>query len=288
MTAKILDGKILASRLKGALKKEVDELKKKTSRVPVLAVIRVGQDPAALTYGASQKKTSEALGIDFHVHELPGHSKLSEIVKTIHQLNADKNVSGIMIHKPLPADVDEHVVFNEIDPFKDVEGMHESNLGKLISGPTKIIPCTAASAMAHIRSTGVKIRGREAVIIGRSEIVGKPLALLLLQESATVTICHTGTQEAGTLESHVRRADIVVAAVGKPNFIKGEWIKEGAIVIDVGINKTPEGLVGDVEYQEASKHAAFITPVPGGVGPVTSVILMKNTIEAFKIQLSKL
>lgn len=284
MTAKILDGKILASRLKDALKKEVDELKKKTSRVPVLAVIRVGQDPAALAYGASQKKTSEALGIDFHVHQLPGHSKLSEIVKTIHQLNADKNVSGIMIHKPLPADVDEHVVFNEMDPLKDVEGMHESNLGKLISGSTKILPCTAASVMEHIRSTGVKIRGREAVIIGRSEIVGKPLALLLLQESATVTICHTGTQEAGTLQSHVRRADIVVAAVGKPNFIKGEWIKEGAIVIDVGINKTPEGLVGDVEYQEASKHAAFITPVPGGVGPVTAVILMKNTIEAFKIQ----
>ncbi|MFA5059853.1 MAG: bifunctional 5,10-methylenetetrahydrofolate dehydrogenase/5,10-methenyltetrahydrofolate cyclohydrolase [Candidatus Omnitrophota bacterium] len=285
MSAKLLDGKLLAANLKQSLKQEIETLKKKTGTAPCIANILLTDDPASLAYANSQKNAAESVGIQYRMINVAANSSQKELEIQIQKLNQDKAIHGIMLHKPVPAQINYSAAVNGIDPVKDVEGMGVANIGKLVLGTTKIIPCTAAAAMEHIRSTGVALRGKEAVIVGRSEIVGKPLSLLLLAESATVTICHTGTSQAGTLEAHVKRADIVVAAVGKPGFVKGEWIKKGAIVIDVGINKIDGKIVGDVEFEAAAGKAAFITPVPGGVGPVTAVIIMKNTLEAFKAQM---
>ncbi len=284
MSAALLDGKALAARIKEQLKTEVGVLKEKTNRVPAMVNLMVGNDPAAGAYANSQKKVAEYIGIGYKLINLDQNIKQSEVIENIERLNKDAQVNGIMVYKPLPKPLDYGAIANHLNPAKDLEGMSAVNFGKLILGGTKIIPCTPASAMEHIKSTGDKLRGKEAVIVGRSEIVGKPLALLLLAESATVTICHTGTHDAGKLAQHVKRADIVVAAVGKAGFVKGDWIKTGATVIDVGINKVDDKIVGDVEFEAASKRAAFITPVPGGVGPVTVVMLMKNCIEAFKEQ----
>ena len=193
-----------------------------------------------------------------------------------------------MIHKPVPPQIDYRLVANYVDIAKDLEGINIANIGKMVLGETKLIPCTPASVMEHIKSTGVNLRGKEVVIVGHSEIVGKPLSLLLLGEYATVTVCHVATSEAGRLLEHVGRADILVVAVGKAELIKGEWIKKDATVIDVGINSVGDKIVGDVEFDAAVKRAAFITPVPGGVGPVTVVMLMRNGIEAFKLQNTKL
>src|SRR3989338_363376 len=285
MTAKLLDGKILAASLKESLKNEIEALKKSTGKTPKLKNIMIGNDPSADAYANSQKKGAEALGIHYALVNLPPDISQKDVIRHIQEINRDSTVHGIMIYKPVPSQIDYSEIMNCVDPLKDVEGMNYANLGKLLVGDTKIFPCTPAAAMEHIKSTGVKLRGKEAVIVGRSEIVGKPLSLLLLQESATVTICHSGTSDAGALSTHLKRADIVVAAMGKPGFIKGEWIKKGAIVIDVGINKVNDKITGDVEFDAASQNAAFITPVPGGVGPVTVVMLMRNALEAFKYQL---
>jgi methylenetetrahydrofolate dehydrogenase (NADP+)/methenyltetrahydrofolate cyclohydrolase len=187
-----------------------------------------------------------------------------------------------MIHKPLPQGLDFQRVANKILPDKDIEGMNVANMGKLMLGKTRIIPSTAAAAMALLDSSGVDISGKDAVVVGRSEIVGKPAALLLLERNATVTVCHSGTSKSGRLADHVKKAEILIVAMGRPGFIKGEWIRDGAIVIDVGINEVNGKLVGDVEFAPAAERASFITPVPGGVGPVTAVMLMKNGIETFK------
>jgi methylenetetrahydrofolate dehydrogenase (NADP+)/methenyltetrahydrofolate cyclohydrolase len=189
-----------------------------------------------------------------------------------------------MIHKPVPEQITYHEVANKVDIRKDLEGINIVNIGKILLGASKMIPCTPAAVMEHLYSTGVNLRGKEVVIVGASEIVGKPLALLLLRELATVTICHIATSEAGKLVGHVGRADILVVAVGKPGVIKGEWIKNNAIVIDVGINQVDNKIIGDVEFESAQKKASFITPVPGGVGPVTVTMLMRNAIEAYKLQ----
>lgn len=286
MSAQLLDGKILATRLKESLKEEITRLKKTTGRNPKLKNIMVGDDPSACAYANSQKKTAESLGIDYELVNLPLTISQKDIIGHIEQINKDSNVHGMMIYKPVPSHMDYSVIANCIVPSKDVEGMNYANMGKLLLGDTKIIPCTPAAAMEHIKSTGVKLRGKEAVIVGRSEIVGKPLSLLLLQESATVTICHSGTSDAGMLADHLKRADIVVAAVGKAGFVKGEWVKQGVIVIDVGINKVGDKIIGDVEFESTQKKAAFMTPVPGGVGPVTVVMLMRNGLEAFKYQVN--
>ena len=284
MSAKILDGKILAQKLQADLKAEVEALRKKTGKSPRFVNIVIGHDASSGSYGRSQKRVAEAVGIDYRFAELSQTVTERELFDQIKFLNDDSDVHGIMIHKPVPKGVDFQKATNLISPVKDIEGMNEVNLGQLLLGRTKIIPCTPAAVMAHLDATGVDLAGRDAVVVGRSEIVGKPVALLLLERNATVTVCHSGTSKAGRLADQVKRADVLVVAIGKPNFIKGEWVREGAVVIDVGVNDVNGKLVGDVEFEAAAKRAAFITPVPGGVGPVTAVMLMKNGIEAFKQQ----
>ena len=281
MSANILDGKALAAQLREDLHKEVEACKARYGRVPSLVSIAVGDHHASDAYIQSQIKTAEHIGIKYKYVPLSKASGQDEVLDTIRALNDDHAVHGILINKPLPAHLDLNALVSAIAPDKDVEGLNVYNLGRLLAGTTPLIPCTAAAAMAHIKSVGVDLKGKEAVVLGRSEIVGKPIALLLLKENATVTICHSGTKD---LAGHVRTADIVVAAVGQPLFVKGDWIKPGAIVIDVGINQIDDKMVGDVDFVSAKEKAAHITPVPGGVGPVTSVMLMKNAVEAFKAQ----
>jgi methylenetetrahydrofolate dehydrogenase (NADP+)/methenyltetrahydrofolate cyclohydrolase len=285
VSAKILDGKSLARNLKTALRDEVAALKQETGLVPRIVNVMVGNNHGACAYAKAQKNAAEFIGIDYELETLPDDVALKDFNVCIQKLNNDESVNGIMVHKPVP----EHIAYGNVAQYvntgKDLEGINVTNIGKMLLGETKIIPCTPAAVMEHIKSTGVDLYGKEAVIVGHSVIVGKPLSLLLLEQFATVTVCHIGTSEAGRLEGHVRRADIMVVAAGRPSLIKGDWIKEGAIVIDVGINQINDKIVGDVEFDSAKKKAAFITPVPGGVGPVTAVMLMRNGIEAFKEQL---
>jgi methylenetetrahydrofolate dehydrogenase (NADP+)/methenyltetrahydrofolate cyclohydrolase len=285
LSATILDGKALAQNLKEGLKIEVAALKQKTGLVPCLVNVIVGNDHGSCAYAKSQKNAAEYIGIHYELKVLPADVRQDDLNVCIKKLNDDSSVNGIMIHKPLPPHIDYGSVANHVDTVKDLEGINVSNIGKMILGKTKIIPCTPASVMEHIKSTGYDMRGKEAVIVGHSVIVGKPLSLLLLEQYATVTVCHIATSDAGRLQDHVSRADVLVVAVGKPAIIKGNWIKEGAIVIDVGINRVGDKIVGDVEFDVAQTKASFITPVPGGVGPVTVVMLMRNGVEAFKAQI---
>lgn len=284
MSAQFLDGKVLAEQIKEKLRQEVAELKKLTTTVPQLKNVMIGDDAGAGAYANSQKRVAEQIGIQYELIHLPNNIAQSELIQYISKLNQDSRVHGIMISKPVPARINHQAAVNCIAAAKDLEGVNAANIGKMFFGETAIIPCTPAAVMEHIQSTGMSLRGKEAVIVGRSDIVGKPLLLLLLRHNATVTVCHSATNEAGLLPGHVGRADVVVAAVGKPAFIKGEWIKKGALVIDVGINQVGNKIIGDVEFESAAKRASYITPVPGGVGPVTVVMLMKNGIEAFKLQ----
>ncbi len=282
MSARLLDGKVLAGQLKDKLKSEVEALTSRVGKPPVVASILTGDDPSAMSYATSQKKTAEALGIEYRLMNLPSSIAKDEFIDVITELNEDRSVNGIMINKPLPSHIEYGVVANLLCESKDIEGLHVANIGKMFLGKTRLLPCTAAAVMEHLKFAGVSLRGKEAVVVGRSEIVGKPLMILLLAESATVTVCHSGTSEAGKLAEHLKRADVVVAAIGRAGFVKGEWIKPGAVVIDVGINQEGSKIVGDVEFGSVSKVASAVTPVPGGVGPVTSVILMRNVVEAFK------
>jgi len=206
------------------------------------------------------------------------------LIDFILKLNADENVNGIIVQMPIPQHIDYKKISGLISPFKDVEGMHPANMGKVLFGRARIVACTANAIMELLNSTGIDLYGKEVVIVGHSEIVGKPLTLLLLEEFATVTVCHIGTSKAGKLEEHVRRAEVLIVAVGQAGLIKGDWIKEGATVVDVGINKVGDKIVGDVEFEAAQKRAAYITPVPGGVGPLTVTVLMRNLVEAAKLQ----
>ncbi len=285
MSAYILDGKALAQKLQSELKDEVDRLRARTGKTPRFMNIAIGQDLCAGSYGKSQKRAAEFIGIDYQFSNLSSHLSQKELIDHIHFLNEDANVHGIMLHKPVPSQIDFQQAVNAITPKKDIEGMNIANLGRLMLGTTSIIPATPAAAMALLLSSGVNIAGKEAVLIGRSEIVGKPMMMLLLEKNATVTVCHSATSKAGCLADHVKRAEILVVAMGKPGSVKGEWVREGAIVIDIGINPVDGKITGDVEFDAAAGRAAFITPVPGGVGPVTAVMLMKNGIETFKIQL---
>ncbi|HLF18051.1 MAG TPA: bifunctional 5,10-methylenetetrahydrofolate dehydrogenase/5,10-methenyltetrahydrofolate cyclohydrolase [Candidatus Omnitrophota bacterium] len=282
--AKLLDGKILAAKIKDELKAQVAQLKDKYNDVPHLVNLVIGEDAGSRTYANAQIKAAEYIGIRYELKTFPASISQKDFSNEIKKLNNDINVNGIMLHKPVPRQIDYHIVANMVDTNKDLEGINVANIGKMILGETRIIPCTPAAVMEHIKSTGLDIRGKEAVIVGHSGIVGKPLSLLLLESYATVTVCHIATSEAGKLQEHVNRADILVVAVGRPNLIKGDWVKKGAVVIDVGINRVGEKIVGDVEFEKAKGKAGFITPVPGGVGPVTVVMLMRNGIEAFKLQ----
>jgi len=278
--AKLLEGKPLAEKIKEAIKLEVSSLKNK----PVLASIMIGENAGAASYVKSQSKAAENLGIEYRLQNLPQEATQDVLIDFIRKLNSDKSVNGIIIQMPLPPAIDYKKISQFISPDKDIEGMHPANIGKILFGKANLVPCTAASALELITSTGIDLYGKEAVVVGHSEIVGKPLALLLLDKFATVTVCHIGTSKVNKLEEHVKRAEVLVVAVGKAGLIKGDWIKEGALVIDVGINRVGDKIVGDVEFEAAEKRAAFITPVPGGVGPLTVTMLMRNLAAAAKAQ----
>jgi methylenetetrahydrofolate dehydrogenase (NADP+)/methenyltetrahydrofolate cyclohydrolase len=282
--ARLLEAKLLTEKLKSDLKAEVLKLKARVTGDLVLASVEVGSDQNSGIYTNMQKKAAQNLGIEYLLHTLPNDTSEGRLLDFIGKLNSDPKVSGIIVQMPLPAHIAEKRVGEFISPEKDIEGIHPYNLGRLLLGETKIIPCTAASVMELIRASGVELYGKNACIVGRSEIVGKPLIFLLLEASCTVTVCHSGTSKAGKLADFVGNADILVVALGKPEFIKGSWVKNGAVVIDVGINKVDDQIVGDVEFKGAFERAAYISPVPGGVGPLTVLMLMRNFIEAAKLQ----
>ncbi len=279
--AKILSGKEVSARIKGELAEEVSALKQE-GIFPGLAVVIVGDDPASRVYVNSKKKACEELGIYSEEYALPGTAEPQELFRLIDQLNHKKEINGILVQLPLPKQFNEEEVIQAIDPKKDVDAFHPVNVGKIMVGNYDFVPCTPAGVMELIKESGISIEGKECVVVGRSNIVGKPQAMLLLHQNGTVTVCHSRTKN---LKDTVKRADIVVAAVGKPKFITADMIKEGAVVIDVGINRIAEKkLVGDVDFEECEKVAGAITPVPGGVGPMTIAMLMKNTVKAAKIQ----
>lgn len=276
---KIIDGKQIAKDIRAGLKEEVTALKEKTGKVPGLAVVLVGDDPASHTYVRMKEKACNNAGILSRTHRLPSTTSQEELLNMVKSLNEDDEIHGILVQLPLPKGLDEQEILYTIDPEKDVDGFHPVNVGRLMTGDPSFIPCTPRGIIELLDRTGVELKGKKAVVVGRSNIVGKPAALLLLQRHATVTICHSRTSD---LPGEVRKADVVVAAVGRPEMVKGDWIKEGAIVIDVGVNRVDDKLVGDVAFDEAKEKAAAITPVPGGVGPMTIAMLLQNTLESFK------
>jgi len=275
MAAQILDGKKLSAEIRAKIKDETAALREK-GIVPGLAVILVGENPASKVYVGQKEKGCLEAGFASFLHRLPSSTTQQELLGLINRLNADASVHGILVQLPLPPQIDPETVLAAIRPEKDVDGFHPVNIGRLAAGLPACEPCTPKGIMRLLRKTGIPLSGKEAVVIGRSNIVGKPVALMLLAESATVTICHSRTKD---LADHVRRADIVVAAIGKPRFVTADMVKEGAVVIDVGINRLEEGLVGDVDYAPVSEKASWITPVPGGVGPMTIAMLLENTLE---------
>lgn len=282
MSAALLEGKAIAEKIKANIKQEVEGLKTKCGRVPKLIALQMGENTSSAVYVKAQKKVAENLGIEYELKVLPASITQAEAEGLIGKLNNDKNTTAIILQLPAPKGIDAKRLVNLIAPGKDAEGIHPENLGRILFGQYKIGPCTAMAVMELLESLKVNLYGKEAVIVGHSEIVGKPLALMLLNKFATTTVCHIATGERGVLADHVKRAEVLVVAVGKAGIIKGEWVKEGAIVVDVGINRIADKIVGDVEFDGASARAAFITPVPGGVGLLTTMILMRNTIELFK------
>jgi len=279
-TARIINGKEIAAQVRAELKSDIQALKERTGVIPGLTVVLVGENPASVVYVRNKVKACEEVGIRSTQHKLPETATQAELLKLIRELNASKDVHGILVQLPLPKQIDEEAILEEISPSKDVDGFHPYNMGRLMIGNPLLQPCTPFGVMRLIDSTGIDLSGKEAVVVGRSNIVGKPMAMMLLRRNATVTICHSKTKD---LSERIAKADVVVAAVGRAEFVKGDWIKEGAVVIDVGINRTAEGrLVGDVDFEGASERAGYITPVPGGVGPMTIAMLLKNTVEAAK------
>lgn len=283
MSATLLEGKVFTEKIKEELR---NELRRITSSI-TLTSIQIGEDPASCVYVNSQKKIAQSLGINYELLKLDSNIEESCLLDLIDKKNKDSSIQGLIIQMPIPSHLNRYRIIEKINPLKDIEGVHPVNLGKVLLGKPEFIPCTAQAVLEMVKSTGVNLYGREVVIIGHSEIVGKPLSLLFLNEFSTVTICHIGTFQSRHLEEHTRSAEILVVAVGKANLIKGEWIKEGAIVIDVGINRIGDKIVGDIEFEEAKNRASWITPVPGGVGPLTAVMLMRNLVKAAKLQFQK-
>ncbi|MBI5232941.1 MAG: bifunctional methylenetetrahydrofolate dehydrogenase/methenyltetrahydrofolate cyclohydrolase FolD [Deltaproteobacteria bacterium] len=276
----IINGKDMARGIRERLKAEVAALKQDAGITPGLAVILVGQDAASSVYVSNKKKACDEAGIRSFEHRLATLAKGSELAGLIAGLNEDTAVHGILVQLPLPKHMDTDKVVEFISPEKDVDGFHPYNMGRLVMGNPLFEPCTPMGIMELIKHTGIGIEGKEAVVVGRSNIVGKPIALMLLKKNATVTMCHSKTRG---LKEKVLSADIVIAAIGKAGMIKGDWIKQGAVVIDVGINRTTDGrLVGNVDFEGAKKRAGYITPVPGGVGPMTIAMLLKNTVASAK------
>ncbi len=288
MTAQLIDGKAIAAQLRAGIGSEVSELKARLGRVPGLAAVLVGTDPASQSYVRSKHKACAQAGIQSFAHELPASTSQAELEALVRELNANPEVHGILIQLPLPSGLDEEAVLSTVHIEKDVDGFHPINIGRLnMKGrPPLFVPCTPAGVLVLLDAVGAPIRGADAVVIGRSNIVGIPVAALLRNRDATVTVCHSRTRD---LPEKVRRADIVVAAIGRAEMIRGDWIRPGAVVIDVGINRVEDSsvaagnrLVGDVAFEEARQVASAITPVPGGVGPMTIAMLLQNTLTSFK------
>ena len=276
--AEIIDGNKIAQEVRHQVFKDALDFKEKTGIVPGLAVILVGEDQASLVYVGRKAKACAEVGFLSREFKLPVETSEANLLSIIHELNADKLIHGILVQLPLPKHISTDKIISAIDPYKDVDGFHPYNVGGLVTGNPLFIPCTPRGVMELIRRTGIELAGKEAVVVGRSNIVGKPMALLLLAQHATVTICHSRTKD---LSAVTKRADVLVAAVGKAEMINANMVKEGAIVIDVGVNRLANGkLAGDVAFNEVAQKASFITPVPGGVGPMTIAMLMKNTLEA--------
>lgn len=299
MTAQIIDGEAIAESLKAGLKAEVEELKK-SNKQPHLRAVQLGENAASRLYVRNQQRTCEDIGITYSLDELPIETTEAQLIAHIHKLNNDQRVTGVILQMPLPDGINAEKVQTQIAAVKDVEGMNPANMGAIVYGKYKIGPCTAMAVIELVKSLGIEIRGMNATVVGRSAIVGKPVCLMLLEMSATPTVCHTGTKDLATV---TKKADLLIAAAGKAEMITGDMIKPGAIVIDVGINRvkvldekgnqvlnskgTPKiKTVGDVVFSEAKDVASYITPVPGGVGPVTVVMLLSNTVEAAKMVLS--
>ncbi|MGN0648801.1 MAG: bifunctional methylenetetrahydrofolate dehydrogenase/methenyltetrahydrofolate cyclohydrolase FolD [Oscillospiraceae bacterium] len=279
MAAQIIDGKAVSAKVKEEIRAEVE----RDGLDIGLAVVIVGDDPASRVYVNNKKKACEVCGFKSYEYALPAETTEKELLDLIDVLNADAKVNGILVQLPLPKHLSEEKVIERISPLKDVDAFHASNVGKIMIGNYNFLPCTPAGCMELIHSTGIEVSGKECVVIGRSNIVGKPMAMLLLHENGTVTICHSRTKN---LAEVCRRADILIAAVGRAGFVTADMVKEGAVVIDVGINRNESGkLCGDVCFDEVAEKASYITPVPGGVGPMTIAMLMKNTVMAKRIQM---
>jgi len=291
MSAKIIDGKQIASVIRAELKTSVEKLKAK-GITPGLGVILVGADPASISYVTAKEKACSEIGIYSDDNRLPAETSEKDLLALVNKMNNDPKINGILVQLPLPKHIDEQKVLLAIDPAKDVDGFHPVSVGKMVVGQKAFLPCTPHAVLQLLQRSGVKTEGAEVVIVGRSNIVGKPLAIMLMQKSptanATVTVCHTRTKN---IAAHTKRADIVIAAAGKPNAITADMIKDGAVVIDVGINRVDDAtkksgfrLIGDVDFEGVKEKAGFITPVPGGVGPMTIAMLMKNTLHAAELQ----
>jgi methylenetetrahydrofolate dehydrogenase (NADP+)/methenyltetrahydrofolate cyclohydrolase len=278
MSARILDGKKIAQELRAEIKQRVDRRLASGKRPPGLAVLKVGNEAASEVYVRNKREACAEAGFISFDYDLPLDTSREKLLSHIDQLNSDPNVDGILVQLPLPKHIDQTIIIERISPTKDVDGFHPYNIGRLAQRIPRLRPCTPYGVMRLLQATGEALPGKEAVVVGASNIVGRPMSLELLLAGCTVTTCHRYTQN---LPGHVARADVLVVAVGKPGMVKGDWIKPGAIVIDVGINRLPDGkLVGDVEFESASQRAGWITPVPGGVGPMTVATLLLNTLEA--------
>jgi methylenetetrahydrofolate dehydrogenase (NADP+)/methenyltetrahydrofolate cyclohydrolase len=280
VSGQLIDGKAIAAKLRGEVATRAASLRADHHIAPTLAVVLVGDDPASAVYVRGKTKAAREANVDVRDHKLPVTTTQAELMKLVGELNADPDVDGILVQLPLPPQLDSDAVTRAIDPAKDVDGLHPTNLGYLAQGRPIVAPCTPKGCMRLLAEVGVDPAGMRAVVLGRSVLVGKPMAYLLANANATVTMCHSKTKD---LAGEVRRADIVVAAIGKPELVAGDWIKDGAVVLDVGMNRLGDGkLVGDVAYAAAAQRARAITPVPGGVGPMTIACLLENTIEAAK------
>lgn len=278
----LIDGKKVSAEIRNRLRQETAELKNKTDRVPGLATVLVGEDPASAVYVRNKNKICTEIGFQSFEQNLPAGTTGTQLLDIIKKLNENDEVNGILVQLPLPDHIDSEKILLSIDPKKDVDGFHPINVGKLAIGNSLLTPCTPTGIIALLDYYGIDIVGKHAVVLGRSNIVGKPVAHLLLQRHATVTICHSKTTN---LKQVTSQADILIAAVGRPHFVNSDMVKEGAVVIDVGINRVDGKLTGDVDFDPVAEKAGFITPVPGGVGPMTIALLMENTLKAFKASL---
>ena len=276
--ANIINGKEISAQIRAEISQKVKEYNAKTGKLPGLAVVIVGENPASQVYVRNKKKACEQVGFNSWVYEMPESTTQEELNALVDKLNNEENVHGILVQLPLPNHLDEEQVILRIKPEKDVDAFHPYNVGRITIGNPKFLPCTPAGIMELLHRSNIEISGKECVVIGRSNIVGKPMALLLLSENGTVTVCHSKTRD---LKEVCRRADILVVAIGKADFVTADMVKEGAVVIDVGMNRNAEGkLTGDVDFESVSQVASYITPVPGGVGPMTITMLLQNTLRA--------